>query len=74
MKDIEIYSINNCPYCEAAKKLLNEKGLKFTEFNITNNQEKIKELINKTGHRTMPQIFIDKKFIGGYTDLKATLT
>ncbi|HXW60586.1 MAG TPA: glutaredoxin domain-containing protein [Myxococcota bacterium] len=73
MKNIEVYTIDNCGYCEAAKKLLKEKGLSFKETNITGDQNQIKELINKTGHRTLPQIFIDGKFIGGFQELRAHL-
>lgn len=73
MKNIEVYTIDNCGYCQAAKKLLTERGLTFREININGDQTKIQELISKTGHRTMPQIFIDNKFIGGYAELKATL-
>lgn len=67
---IEIYSINNCGYCEAAKALLKSKGLDFLEINITDDFDKRQTLVEKTNHRTMPQIFIDDKFIGGYTELK----
>lgn len=73
MKNIEVYTIDNCSYCAAAKNLLRERGLSFKEINIDGDQDKIKELINKTGHRTMPQIFIDGRFIGGFTELKANL-
>lgn len=67
---IQIYSINNCGYCEAAKSFLKSKGLAFSEINITDDIQKRHELVEKTNHRTMPQIFIDDKFIGGYTELK----
>lgn len=67
---IEIYSINNCGYCEAARALLKSKGLDFLEINITDDFDKRQALVEKTNHRTMPQIFIDDKFIGGYTELK----
>lgn len=70
---VEIYSINNCGYCEAAKALLKSKGMAFKEFNITDDTQKRIELVEKTHHRTMPQIFIDGKFIGGYNELKEFL-
>ena len=73
MKAIIVYSMDNCAYCEAAKALLTRKGLDFTEKNISNNDEQKKALMEKTGHRTMPQIFIDDKFIGGYNELKIYL-
>jgi glutaredoxin 3 len=73
MENIEVYTINNCGYCEAAKALLNNKDLSFKEINIANDDAMKSELIAKTGHRTMPQIFIDGEFIGGYVELKEFL-
>jgi glutaredoxin 3 len=69
MKAIIVYTIDNCSYCEAAKALLVRKNLSFEEKNITHDDGQKKALIEKTGHRTMPQIFIDDNFIGGYTEL-----
>lgn len=73
MDNIEVYTINNCGYCEAAKALLKNLDLDFKEINITHDDDQKLALINKTGHRTMPQIFIDGQFIGGYNELKAFL-
>lgn len=70
---IEIYSINNCGYCESAKSLLKSKGLDFTEINLHDDEKKRQELIERTSHRTMPQVFVDDEFIGGYTELKKFL-
>lgn len=74
MKKIEVYTMDNCSYCDAAKNLLKSKSLEFKEINITNDDEKRFELVKKTNQRTMPQIFIDDQFIGGYTELKSHLT
>lgn len=74
MKKIEVYTMNNCSYCEAAKSLLKSMDLPFTEFNVGDDHEKRLELVNKTGHRTMPQIFIDGQFVGGYRELKEYLS
>lgn len=73
MKNIAMYSMDNCPYCEAAKNLLKTANLNFKEINISNDDQQRIELVNKTGHRTLPQIFIDDKFIGGYNELKIFL-
>ncbi len=73
MKNILVYSINNCGYCEAAKTLLKNKSLDFKEINLSSDPEARINLVAKTGHRTMPQIFIDDSFIGGYTELKEFL-
>lgn len=73
MKNIEVYTIDNCGFCEAAKRLLHNLDLDFKEINIAHDDEKKVALVEKTGHRTMPQIFIDGEFIGGYVELKAFL-
>lgn len=66
---IEVYSSKLCMYCEAAKRLLKHKGLPFKEVDVTNNRKLRDEITRKTKHRTVPQIFIDDQFIGGYTEL-----
>lgn len=73
MENIIVYTIDNCGYCEAAKSLLRSKNLPYKEFNITRDDQQKKDLVEKTGHRTMPQIFIDDQFVGGFTELKAFL-
>ena len=73
MKNITIYTIDNCGYCEAAKALAKRHNLNVHEVNITKDNEARHELLKRTNHRTMPQIFIEDKFIGGYTELKAHL-
>lgn len=67
---IVIYTADNCPYCIIAKKLLDSKGLSYSEINIANDSEKRKALMQKSGgQRTVPQIFINDQHIGGYSDL-----
>jgi glutaredoxin 3 len=73
MKNIEVYTINNCGFCEAAKSLLANRNLPFSEFNITDDNKGRIDLVERTHHRTMPQIFIEGQFIGGYTELKKHL-
>ncbi len=65
---IEVYTTSSCPFCDAAKRLLNSKGLAFTEISVNDPEQKA-ELKNRTGWRTVPQIFIDGKMIGGYQEL-----
>lgn len=67
--NIIIYTTQTCTYCNLAKNLLKEKKLQFTEINIEANLNILKDLIKKTNHKTVPQIFINEKFIGGYTEL-----
>ena len=73
MKNISVYTINHCGYCDAAKSLLKSRNLAFKEFNLSDDEEARRDLVIKTGHRTMPQIFIDDQFIGGYRELKEFL-
>lgn len=70
---IEIYTTDYCGYCKSAKKLLAEKGLAYTETDVTHDDTKRLWLVETTGRKTVPQIFIDGKSIGGYTDLVALL-
>lgn len=71
MAKVVIYSKNYCPYCDRAKNLLKTKGVSFEEHNIENKPEEMKALMEKTGMRTVPQIFIDDKLIGGFDDMNA---
>lgn len=67
--NITIYTTKTCMYCNLAKKLLIEKKIQFNEINIENDLTIFNELIKKTNSKTVPQIFINEKFIGGYTEL-----
>ena len=72
MADVVIYTKPGCPYCTAAKALLDKKGVDFTEIVASNDPEKKQEMIQKSGGRmTFPQVFIDGKHIGGSDDLHA---
>lgn len=71
MANVIIYSKNFCPYCERAKSLLKSKNVNFEERNIDGNAEEIQKLMEKTGWRTFPQIFINDEFIGGFDDMNA---
>jgi glutaredoxin len=69
MTTIVVYSKTNCIYCEQAKSLLTSKGLTYTELDVKNPDTlaELKQLV--PGVKTVPQIFIDGKLIGGYTEL-----
>ena len=72
MPPITIYSKSWCPYCSAAKKLLAEKGVAFTEIDIEKKPEARAEMIQRAkGRSTVPQIFIGEKHVGGCDDLYA---
>jgi len=72
MPPITIYSKSWCPYCAAAKRLLDEKGAAYTEIDIEEEPEKRAEMVQKAGGRTtVPQIFIGERHVGGCDDLYA---
>lgn len=64
-----MYTWTVCPYCVRAKRLLNEKGAEVEEINLDGKDEELKALRARTGMRTVPQIFIDDEFIGGFQEL-----
>jgi glutaredoxin 3 len=72
MAKVDIYTTTYCPYCVKAKNLLNLKGIAYTEHDVTDNTAARDELVIKAeGRRTVPQIFINDKPIGGCDDLYA---
>ena len=66
---VKIYSTSWCPSCIYAKRLLVDRGLEFEEINIEEKGWSRDDLFELTGGRTVPQIIIDEKPIGGYDDL-----
>jgi len=66
-----VYSSAHCPYCVMAKQLLQRKGVDFKEIRVDLDPSKREEMMQKSRQRTVPQIFINNKAIGGYTDLVA---
>jgi glutaredoxin 3 len=71
MADVKIYVTDYCPYCVRAKGLLNRKKIPFTEINVEGDDAKRAWLVSATKQRTVPQIFIDDRPIGGCDDLHA---
>ena len=69
MTKIKIYSKTNCPACVMAKDILDQKGVKYEEIILDNKPTETQELMDKTGMRTVPQIFINGELIGGCSDL-----
>lgn len=66
---IEIYTKEWCPYCRRAKAMLRSLDLEYTDYDITNDEELYKEMVERSGNKTIPQIFIDSENIGGYDAL-----
>ena len=70
--EVKVYSTTFCPYCVRAKQLLERKGVAYTEINLDKEEPEVRlELTKKTNHRTVPQIFINDQFIGGFDQLYA---
>ena len=69
MNRIEVYSNDNCPWCERAKSLLRARGLDFEEIDISSDRAAALEMAKRSGRRTVPQIFIDNVHIGGFDEL-----
>lgn len=71
MAKVEIYTTPTCPYCLAAKALLDGKGIHFKEIDVLDPQRRAAMTQRAHGRRTVPQIFAGDIHIGGYDDLAA---
>lgn len=72
MPEIEIYTSFWCPYCAAAKRLLDRKGVEYREIEAPAGSEARAEAEARSGGRTtVPQIFVDGQALGGYDDIAA---
>lgn len=70
MAKVEIYTWTVCPYCVRAKDLMTRKGIAYTEYNIDGDDDARDKMIQRAeGRRSLPQIFINDKPIGGFDDL-----
>ena len=65
----KIYTQNNCGYCVAAKNLLDKKGEQYEEIHLEDNPD-AKNKLKQNGLRTVPQIWLDEEYIGGYVELE----
>ena len=72
MKTVEIYTTRTCPYCIAAKGLLTKKSVPFTEIDVGADPALRQTMTARAdGRRSVPQVFIDERHIGGSDDLAA---
>ena len=72
MAKVEIYTTNYCPFCIRAKSLLKRKGVAFEEIDVTDDDAMREKMIELSGgRRTVPEIFINGKIVGGYDELSA---
>ncbi|MBB4857036.1 glutaredoxin 3 [Novosphingobium chloroacetimidivorans] len=69
---VEIYTKWGCPYCVAAKSLLDKKGVSYEEYDVTMGGPKKAEMLERVpGARTVPQILVGDKALGGFDDISA---
>jgi glutaredoxin 3 len=71
MPRVQVYSKQNCPYCVRAKTLLQKKSVAFEEIDVENDEATRAWLVEASGQRTVPQIFVDGRSLGGFTDIDA---
>lgn len=66
---IVIYGNESCAYCTAARMLLTRKGLTFEDVLVSSDQAKLEEMIQRSGQRSVPQIFFGDRHVGGFDEL-----
>ncbi|HVV96569.1 MAG TPA: glutaredoxin 3 [Rhodanobacteraceae bacterium] len=72
MTEFEIYTTAICPYCVAAKNFLKHRGCGYREIRIDREPGKLEEMLTRSaGRRSVPQIFVNGAYVGGYDDLVA---
>jgi glutaredoxin 3 len=71
MKKVEIYTTQWCPYCDAAKSLLQKKGVDYDEVDADDADTRMAMVQRAHGRRTVPQIFVGDTHVGGYDDMAA---
>lgn len=71
MANVRIYSKEQCPYCVRAKALLDRKGVAYEEIDAEHDDALRAWLVEATGQRTVPQIFVGDRSLGGFSDIDA---
>ena len=71
MAQVTVYTRPFCGYCARALKLLRDKGIEFTEIEAGFDPDKRREMMNRSGRSTFPQIFVDDRHIGGCDEMMA---
>ncbi len=69
-KKVTVYSTSTCPYCKRAKDYLTQKGIPFTDYNVGEDREKAKEMIQKSKQMGVPVIVVDDEVIVGFNQAK----
>lgn len=71
MPEVVMYCTARCGYCRFADALLSAKGIAATKIWVDREPERFEEMVERSRRRTVPQIFIGERHVGGYTDLAA---
>ncbi len=69
-KKIEVYSTPTCPYCDKVKKFLDKNNIDYEDYNVAQNTEKAKEMVQKTGQKGVPVTQIGEETVIGYNKKK----
>ena len=73
MASITVYTTEPCGFCAAAKRLLEAHGLEFAEVNLAKDDEGRRQLVQRTGMMTFPQVLVDDQPLGGFHETQAAL-
>ena len=68
---VVMYTRALCGYCAAARALLEEKGIAYEDIDVTLKAKLRREMVERSGGQTVPQIFVDGRYIGGYDEIAA---
>ncbi|MEQ8695919.1 MAG: glutaredoxin 3 [Bauldia litoralis] len=71
MAKVTIYTTGMCGFCHAAKRLLSDKGVEFHEIDVTFDRAKRREMADKAGRTSVPQIWVGETHVGGCDELYA---
>ncbi len=66
---VTVYSGNRCAYCNAARRMLDNKGIEYTEINVDEDPALREQMVARSKRQTVPQIFIGDAHVGGFDDL-----
>jgi glutaredoxin 3 len=68
---VTMYSSPFCGYCAAAKRLLERKGVAYDEIDVSFDPESRRQMVERSGRQSVPQIFVGETYVGGFDDLSA---
>ncbi|MCA0042111.1 glutaredoxin 3 [Celeribacter litoreus] len=71
MQPVTLYTTPICPYCIAAKRLLDSKGISYTDIDVMADPSKRQEMMQRAGRHTVPQIWVGETHVGGCDELHA---